>query len=148
MFRKVSQSLLLIAVLFLFAGVVPQSVYSWGNPELLIEINDASFTKQDYLDWWEIWKEPETPRPENPDDFIDWMLQVQEAENMQLYDRPSYRKKVSVFLRARSLMLLKQEEVDSNIPVPTRDDLWPQYEEKYVPRFNLRLVTVDSEETR
>jgi len=146
--RKVGQSLLLITFLLLFAGVVPQSVYSWGNPELLIEINDASFTKQDYLDWWEIWKEPETPLPETPDDFIDWMLQVQEAENMQLYDRPTYRQKVSVFLRARSLMLLKQEEVDSHIPVPTRDDLWPSYEENYVPRFNLRLVTADTEETR
>jgi parvulin-like peptidyl-prolyl isomerase len=139
---------LLVVLSFLVTPLTPSTALSWGNPELLVEINDASLTKQDFIDWWQIWKEPDTPLPETPDAFIDWMLQFQEAENMQLYDRPAYRKKVAVFLRVRALMLLKQEEVDSRISPPTRDDLWPLYEQKYLPRFNLKMVSVETEEAR
>lgn len=88
------------------------------------------------------------PLPETPDGYIDWLLLSQEADNMQLYDSPAYRNKINVFLRVRSLMLLKQEEISDRIPAPTRDDLWPMYEEKYVPRFNLRLLSVEDSENR
>jgi len=146
LFRKIAIHLhLLIAVSLCVVLLTPASGFSWGNPDLLVEINDTSLTRQDFLDWWQIWKEPETPLPEAPDEFIDWMLLFQEAENMQLYDRPSYRNKVSVFLRARSLMLLKQEEVDSKIKQPGREELWPLYEQTYLPRFNLKMISVDSD---
>ncbi|MCK4536751.1 MAG: hypothetical protein KAT93_07035, partial [Desulfuromonadales bacterium] len=149
MSRIIVPSLLLpVVLLFIVVSLTPSTALSWGNPELLVEVNDTSLTKQDFLDWWQIWKEPDTPLPETPDAFIDWMLQFQEAENMQLYDRPSYRKKVSVFLKVRSLMLLKQEEVDSKISPPIREDLWPLYEQKYLPRFNLKLVSVETDEAR
>lgn len=137
---------LLVAVVFCTTLLTPPAAFSWGNPELLVEINDTSLTRQDFLDWWQIWQEEDMPLPETPDEFIDWMLLFQEAENMQLYDRPAYRNKVSVFLRARSLMLLKQEEVDSRIGTPSREDLWPLYEATYLPRFNLEMVSVDQEQ--
>ena len=102
--------LLSIVLSVLVTSLLPANAHAWGNPELLVELNDTSMNKQDFLDWWEIWKEADTPLPETPDDFIDWMLLFQEAENMQFYDQSAYIRKVSVFLRSRSLMLLKQEE--------------------------------------
>ena len=128
--------------------LLPTAGGAWGNPNLLVEINDTAYTKQDFLDWWPIWKEAATPLPETPDAFVDWMLLFQEAETMQLFNRPRYRSKVSVFLRARSLMLLKQEEVDSRIPEPTRADLWPLYQKTYVPRFNLEMVSIGIEQAK
>ena len=138
--------LLSIVLSVLVISLIPAKTHAWGNPELLVELNDTSMNKQDFLDWWEIWKEADTPLPETPDDFIDWMLLFQEADNMQLYDHPVYLKKVSVFLRARSLMLFKQEEIDSKISPPTQEELWPYYIKKYVPRFNLKMVSIETEE--
>lgn len=127
-------SLLRLVVLSIFITVLfPVDSFSWRNPELLVELNETTFVKQDFIDWWQIWKEEDTPFPDGPDDFIDWMLLAQEAKNMQLYDQPVYRNKVSIYLRVRSLMQLKQEEVDSRISKPTREDLWPLYQEKYLP---------------
>ena len=128
--------------------LVPSATLAWGNPELLAVVNGQNLTKKDFIDWWGIWKEEETPLPETPDDFIDWILLVQEAENMQLYDRPNYQNKVEVFLKVRTLMMLKYDEVDSKISPPTREELWAVYERDYLPRLNLRLVSVETDESR
>ncbi len=87
---------------------------------VLARINGRAYTAQDFRDWWHHFREEEMPFPPTPDPFVDWHLLVQEAQRMELTNSPSFQRKVQVFLRARSLMLLKHDEVDSRIRLDER----------------------------
>ncbi len=117
--------------------------WSWSNP-WLVKINGVKYTKNDFVHWWENWREKDTPLPETLKPFIDWFLLFQEGERMRLFEDPSYRKKVRVFLEVRALMILKREEVDKKIKVTTRE-IKKIYKERYVPLLHVRAVVFPKE---
>lgn len=112
--------------------------------DTLVTINGSNFTSEDFKHWWEIWKEADTPVPETPDVFIDWHLLAQEARNQELEQSSSYQKKISVFLRARSMMLLKQEEVNSKIDIAEKDII-DRYNKLYSPVWQVEILYFDAE---
>nr|WP_320050970.1 peptidylprolyl isomerase [uncultured Desulfuromonas sp.] len=111
----------------------------------LVTINDESFSRQNFLDWWQEWQEPDMELPETPDDFINWILLSNEAEQMQLYDEEQFKQKVHTFLKVRSLMLLKQEEIDSKVLV-TDDEVAAVYHQDYTPVLKLRSIELETPE--
>ena len=134
---------LVFFVLFLLPPVT--GAFWFGDRETLVEIDGVAFKADDYLSWWQQWREPKSPVPENPDEFIDWMLKVQDAERMQLMDNHEYRHKVEVFLKFRTLMLLKQEEIDSRLEKPSEAELRRLYDETYQPTLDLKIISLPSD---
>ncbi len=80
------------------------------------------------------------------DPYIDFLLIADEAAAMQLSDDPGYKKKLEVFLKVRSLMQLKADEVGAKSVIPQRDELWQAYQEQYTPLFDLRMLAVQDDE--
>ncbi len=136
---------LLVGALWLCTS---QSVlaWSWGAPPTLVTINGTKYSAEDFKFWWQNWREKDMSFPKTPQVYIDWLLQANEAEKMELYREPSFRKKVSVFLAARTLMLLKQEEVDSKISIKD-DDLRTLYDTDYAPLSHLEVFYFTQKET-
>ncbi|MDW7772480.1 MAG: peptidyl-prolyl cis-trans isomerase [Desulfobulbaceae bacterium] len=135
-----------ICFLFFLAPSVP-SFGGWlpWSDNTLVTIDDKKYNAGDFRSWWSNWQEPGMSFPESPDSFIDWMLLVNEAEKMRLYEDPGYRKKVLTFLKARTLMLLKAEEVDSRISL-SDNELWERYQEIYAPLYQLNILFFNSRE--
>ncbi len=124
---------LLAAVSFVQAGRLP-----WES-STLVTIDGEKYTGDDFHIWWENLREKDMVLPETPEPFIDWVLMFREAERMQLYQDAAYRKKVLTFLKARTLMLLKAEEVDSRISI-SEADLQARYQRDYVPVSQVNLL--------
>ena len=135
-----------VLVLLLALGLGWAKAYGWmsGNT-WLVKINGQKYTKDDYLHWWENWKDKDTPPPESLEPFIDWFLLVQEGERMRLFETPEFRRKVRIFLEVRALMLLKGEEVDKKIKI-TPEEIRKVYERDYVPLLHVRAVNFPSQE--
>ena len=137
---------MLLAAISCWLGLpVSAPAFLWGDSPL-VTINGNDFSGDDYFNWWREWREEDLPTPESPDDFIDWMLLAQEAQAMQLDQNADYRKKLAVFLKVRSLMQLKQDEVSVHTRMPDDKSLWDAYRKEHTPLFNLHMLTVDSEE--
>ncbi|HIJ77676.1 MAG: peptidylprolyl isomerase, partial [Desulfobulbaceae bacterium] len=105
----------------------------------LVTLNGVEFTANDYKAWWKNWQEEGDKLPATPDQFIEWQLMAQEALDMQFDQDPSYQKKLLVFLQVRSLMLLKNEEIDSK-NVISDQEAWEVYEQEYCPRLRLAAL--------
>ena len=125
--------ILLVLVSFVHAGQLP-----WGN-SALVTIDGEEYSGDDFRVWWANLREKDMALPETPDPFVDWILMFREAERMQLYQDPDYRKKVLTFLKARTLMLLKAEEVDSRISISDQD-LRARYQRDFTPVFQVNLL--------
>ncbi len=137
-----------LAGFVLLAGIGAMNARAfWGDSSgNLAVINEVKLSTDDFRNWWREWKELDTPFPETPAEFIDWMVLFQEAERMRLFENETYRRKISVFLKVRTLMLLKFEEVDSKIQVPGREDLWRIYQKESVPVYRLGMVAAEDSE--
>ncbi len=135
---------LLVCLLMMFFVWSNAYGWSWSNP-WLVRINGVEYTKEDFVHWWENWREKDTPLPETLEPFIDWFLLFQEGERMRLFEDPSYRRKVRIFLEARALMLLKGEEVDRKIKI-ARKEVKRIYREEYVPILHIKAVVFPSKE--
>ena len=137
---------LLLTLCFTFSsGFFSVSYALWGFGEkdpVLVSVNEDQLTAADFRHWWAEWQEEGMELPERPEAFVDWILLWREAEKMELYEKESYRYKVDVFRKVWSLMLLKQEEIDSQIVNPPREELWKDYLNDYAPRLSLRMVRV------
>jgi len=134
---------LLLFFTFIFWGLPQVSQAFWfGGSEPLLKINDKAYTSADFSVWWQEWRENESKLPADLTPFIDWLLLVDEARDMELEDNLEYRRKVDIFLKSRSLMLLKQEEVDSKLKEPKREVLWSEYEKLYQPILELKILQV------
>lgn len=123
---------LLLAAHPLYGGWFP-----WSTPTLL-SIGKEDYISEDFKNWWENWREEDMQLPATPDPFVDWLLLFKEAERMRFYESGEYRKKVLTFLKARTLMQLKAEEIDRNIHI-SDDDLWKQYQKTHAPRYQLNI---------
>ncbi|OGQ99175.1 MAG: hypothetical protein A2521_08760 [Deltaproteobacteria bacterium RIFOXYD12_FULL_57_12] len=127
-------------VLILLSGFTsaPHAVGAIADKSL-VTINGQNHTAEDFISWWQNWREPETTLPENPDDFIEWQLLVGEAKTMELFREPSFQHKVDIFLKSRTLLLLKNEVVDSRIKI-SEDDLRTRYNARYSPRTRIQIL--------
>ena len=141
MHRLIKILVLLIGIQLL--GPADLQAWPWGK-NTLVTVNYETFTKEDFQHWWDNWKEKDTPFPESLKSFIDWHLLAQEADSMELYQEPTYRHKVDTFLKARALMILKNEAVDSKIKIRDKD-LWNRYKKQYSPRMHVRFLHFDQE---
>lgn len=146
MIRPVHLAGLLWMVLLVATSATGTHAFFWDDDSPLVTINSSELSADDYRSWWKEWREADTPQPATPDEFIDWMLLFQEARQMQLYENPSYQRKVSVFLKVRALMMLKQDEIDGRIAMPEREQLQALYRQDYVPRYDLRMAALPTEE--
>ena len=142
--RGITRSFFLaIAISFLLPGTL--MAWPWG-PKTLVTINGQAYTTEDFDHWWINWKDKDTPFPDTPDPFIEWHLLAQEAERMELYTSPVYRHKVLTFLKARALMILKGEEVNSKIDV-SDEALRKEYYKSYSPIWSLDIFFFKKMET-
>jgi parvulin-like peptidyl-prolyl isomerase len=98
-----------------------------------------SYSAQDVKEWWKYFRDEESSFPETPGPFIDWQLLAKEAERMGLYQEPSFQRKVGIFLKVRSLLLLKSEEIDAKINL-TPEMIRTHYEQEYCPQYQVELL--------
>lgn len=111
------------------------TAWAWGKKPLAV-IDGQEYFSDDYKTWWTYWRDSKEQKPEGVQPFVNWMLMVREAERMDLASLPEFKHKIRVFLAARTLMFLKNDEVDSKINI-SDTDLKSAYDRNYVP---LRLV--------
>ncbi len=140
-------SRILLILWFLFWSLSPgvsRAFLGWGK-NYLVKINGKVYTVEDFKKWWKYWHDKNTPFPDSPEPFIEWILLSDEARAMDLQDTPSYRHKLEVFLKVRGLLFLRNEEVDQKIRV-TREGLWKLYQEEFTPQVKLALLTLKDEE--
>ncbi len=126
------------AIVVLSPCIQAHAGWLWDN-DTLVTIDGKKYTTKDFKNWWGNWREKGMDIPKSPRPFIDWMLLFREAERMHLDSDSSYRRKVLTFLKARSLMLLKRDEVDSKIKI-SEDDMWRRYEKLYSPRWLVDII--------
>ncbi|MDH4322373.1 MAG: peptidylprolyl isomerase [Desulfobulbaceae bacterium] len=110
----------------------------FGSDKPLVAINGIEYRAEDFKNWWQNWQEKDQPLPETLDPFIEWQLMAREAKRMELYNTPTYQRKIAVFLSVRSLMLLKYEEIDSKIVVDEQA-IRQEYESSYTPRQMVQI---------
>lgn len=136
--------LLLLTTCFLVTGLSRQAnAWFWQNGPL-VTINDEVYSADDYRGWWKNWQEPDMALPTTPDDFIDWQLMAQEGTRMQLDQDLGYQRKLQIFVKVRSLMLFKYDEVDSKINL-SKKEIWAYYEQNYCPLWQVGVFFFTSE---
>ena len=148
------KSSLHLPLLLLLFAVLATTVFSssparagwFSSRKTLLTIDGDPYSETDYRSWWQNWREKESPVPETPDSYIDWLLMLRDAKQMQLSDNPEYRHKIEVFLKFRTLMLLKAEEIDSHLRKPDQARLRELYDEKYQPLYHLAIIELPSSE--
>ncbi|MBX6422059.1 peptidyl-prolyl cis-trans isomerase [Thermosulfurimonas sp. F29] len=133
-----SRILLIILLILLWGPPFQARAFLGFGKGYLVRINGKAYTPEDFKKWWNYWHDKNTPVTDALDDFIAWNLLADEAESMNLADSPHYRRKLEVFLKVRSLLLLRNEEVDQKIHA-TREKLWDLYLREFVPRVRLRV---------
>ena len=133
--------LLTLAFMLFFVSLSPVQA-SWlpWSGSTLVTINGQKYSPADFTNWWKNWREKGMSIPETPAPYVDWVLLYRQGEKMHLYDTPEYRMKVMVFLKVRSLMMLKYDEVDSKIKI-SRQELWQRYLKSYVPRWQVNVIS-------
>ena len=113
------------------------AAWPWQDKPLAI-INGRHYSEQDFGHWWQYYHDEKSTFSDKPDKFVNWQLQVQEAMRMQLDTLPDVQQRIEVFLKARSLMLLKYNEVDSKIAIKDTE-IRALYKSDYSPS---RLIAV------
>ena len=135
--------MVLCGFLLVFCGRPWAVRAAWfGEEGPLLKINGVVYNEDDFRGWWREWREPETPVPDDMNIYIDWQLQVQEARHMELDENRSYQRKVEIFLKSRSLMMLRQEEIDGRMKMPEPGQLRAQYDATLQPIINLEILQV------
>ena len=138
---------LLFVVVFLVGPPLPTQAFWFETDGPLLRIDDVSFTEADFKSWWQEWHEPESTVPVDLTSFIDWQLQVREAREMELDESRTYKRKVEIFLKSRSLMLLRQEEIGDRLQKPAPGLLRAQYDETLQPIIDLEILQIAEQET-
>ncbi len=131
-------------LVFLFLGKVGFCFSLFGKG-YLVKINGVKYTNEDFKRWWANWKDKNTKlTPSTVQDFINWILLSDEAKALGLDEEPSYKRKVLIFLKVRSLLQLRYDEVGRKIKMD-RKRLWKFYQERYTPRVKIKALLTDNE---
>lgn len=111
----------------------------------LMTINSIEYTNEDFANWWRHWNDKnELKFPDNPDEFIGFQLMVQQGLEMGYDTKPSYLRKIDVFLQVKAMMALKDDEIDSKVKV-TDADLRKYFAENYSDLWVLQILAFDTE---
>jgi parvulin-like peptidyl-prolyl isomerase len=107
----------------------------------LVTIGGKKYTDDDFKSWWRFWRKDAESQISSRtlDEFINWQLLRKEAENIGLADTPSFKRQTRIFLQSRTLLMLKNEEINSRINV-TDTDVSKRYEQEYLPRWNVIVL--------
>lgn len=124
--------------LVLLADNSLSAAWLWGEKPLCT-IDGEAYTSQDFKQWWKYFKNDGSSFPESSAPFIDWQLLVREAERMELYREPAFQRKVGVFLKVRSLLMLKNEEINAKLEL-TPDQIQAHYEKEYCPQSQVEVL--------
>jgi hypothetical protein len=140
--RRITSILIFIVCL----GFIPALPVSAGlfSSDTLVSIDENKYTIDDFKRWWNFWKEEGEALPETPTPYINWLLLSREGERMQLHETPGFMRQTRIFLQSRALLMLKYEEVDSQIKV-TDDTVRARYDEQYQPRWLVQRLTFKDE---
>jgi hypothetical protein len=144
MYRLI-QIFLVCALIIICNAQDANSAWPWQSSKILLEINGVTYTPEDFRHWWTNWREPGMAIPESPDKFIEWKLLVGEAASMDLYNEDSFKHKLNVYLKARTRMILKYDEVDSKITV-TDEEIERRYRKDYSPHSYVTTIYYSSGE--
>ncbi len=137
---KITRPLALAAILFFVSLSSLQASWLPWSSSTLATINGKEYSAADFSNWWQNWREKGMTIFKTPAPYVDWVLLYRQGEKMQLYDTPVYRMKVMIFLKVRSLMMLKYDEVDSKIKI-SKQELWQRYLKLYVPRWQVNVIS-------
>ncbi len=142
--RQLNTILAILITMLLVSATQSSGAWPWQD-NTLVTIDGENYSTDDFRSWWTNWQEKDQPLPETPAPYIDWILQYREAERMRLFEDPAFQRKVQTFLKARTLMLLKNEEVDAKVKV--RDsDIRARYEKLYVPLYQVTILSFSDQE--
>lgn len=111
----------------------------------VVKIDGDAFSAEDVSSWWQYWQDEGMEVPTTPEPYIDWVLLVQEAERMALFDDPQYQHDANVYLKVLSLVRLKSEEIDSRIDY-SEENLWAYYQEQFSPQWLLNILLFKDQE--
>ncbi len=132
------------ALVFLFVSEAGFCFSLFGK-KYLVKINGVEYTDRDFKRWWSNWKDKNTQLTNSTiQDFIDWILLSDEAKALGLDEEPSYKRKLLIFLKVRSLLQLRYDEVGKKIKMD-KDELWKFYRERYTPRVKIKVLFTDNE---
>ncbi len=128
-----------LMLIILFIGLC----YLYGENNYLVKVNGKTYTEKDFKIWWKYWKDKNTPFPETPEKFINWILLSDEAKALGLEDEASYKRKLKVFREVRSLLQLRYDEVERKINL-NPDSLWKFYNKEYAPLYKIKIIITDN----
>jgi hypothetical protein len=147
MSRLIKIFALLVLIIFLSGAPVKTQAFWFETDGPLLRIDDVSFTEADFKNWWQEWRESDSSVPEEMESFINWQLLTREARKMELDESRTYKRKVEIFLKSRSLMLLRQEEIGGHMQKPEPGQLRAQYDATLQPIIDLEILQIADQET-
>jgi hypothetical protein len=130
MYRLIN-TIIICCLFFVIGSQEARAAWPW-QAKGFVELNGIIYAPDDYKHWWANWREPGMDVPENLDKFIEWKLLADEATSMELFNEESYKHKIDVYLKARTRMLLKFDEVDSKITL-SDEEIQNRFNRDYSP---------------
>ncbi|MBU0673822.1 MAG: peptidyl-prolyl cis-trans isomerase [Proteobacteria bacterium] len=144
--RRVACSLFIILTCLATVWLPDFANAAWWSSGPLITINSQDYTTDDFKSWWTYWNNgKDAPFPESLEDYLNFQLMVQQGRAMEYDKQPQYLRKLQVFLKVRSLMALKREEIDSKIDI-SDEDLKANFDQNYSPIWFLQILTFENSE--
>jgi parvulin-like peptidyl-prolyl isomerase len=141
-----------LAYLFVFTVLLSlcysfesSAAWPWGGRDNLVSINGVSYGPDDFRHWWENWRGDGSRFPDEPEQFIEWKLLVQEARSIELDGEPGYLSKIDTFYGARTRLRLKHDAIDSKVEISDKA-ITEHYLANYTPIFYISWLNFDTAE--
>jgi hypothetical protein len=141
-----------LAYLFVFTVLLnlcysfeSSAAWPWGGEDNLVSINGVSYQPDDFRHWWENHREDGSRFPDDPEQFIEWKLLIQEALTMELDKEPGYLSNMGTFYGARARMLLKYDAIDSKVEISDKE-IKERYLTDYTPVVYISWLSFDTAE--
>jgi hypothetical protein len=141
-----------LAYLFVFTVLLnlcysfeSSAAWPWGGEDNLVSINGVSYQPDDFRHWWENHRDDGSRFPDDPEQFIEWKLLIQEALTMELDKEPGYLSNMGTFYGARARMLLKYDAIDSKVEISDKE-IKERYLTDYTPVVYISWLSFDTAE--
>ncbi len=136
---------LIISFMLVLSSMNPALAWFFGG-DTLVTIEGQQYSAEDYKRWWSFMKEEDSPVPDTPDSYVDWLLLTAEAERIGLSSDPGFKRATDVFLTARTLLMLKYDQVDSQIDI-TDEKIKEAYKATFLPLWQLERFKFKDEQS-